>query len=94
MNEEGTSTAWLIENGRTEGDLRYQVYRNGVFTWTPLASEALQFCRRIDAETIAAASGEFWRVVEHGFAPTVEDDPAADSAKLEKAPAGDAMRKE
>lgn len=53
---------WVITTANglqylTMGDL-------GMFKWTHQQAEALQFCRRSDAEKVAAESEEAWRIVQ------------------------------
>lgn len=72
-------SAWLIENGKTQGHgLKYQTFDpdSGMFTWTEDVYEALHFSRRKDAELIARESEDAWRIVEHVFASQkVEPNP-------------------
>lgn len=59
--------AWLIENGKQGGELRYRAMEQGIPTWTTSPHEALNFSRREDAERFAAEDEDAWRIVEHGF---------------------------
>lgn len=68
--------AWLIENGKqADNGLAYITMDNsGLFTWTKDPHEALHFCRRSDAEKVAAECEEAWRIVEHYFATALEQE--------------------
>lgn len=65
-----TRTAWLIENGKTQGHgLEYLTFEpaNGMFIWTDDVHEALHLSRRRDAELLARENDDAWKLVEHGF---------------------------
>lgn len=61
-------TAWLVENGKQGGELRYRYFDDvGLCGWTTDPYQAMHFCRRIDAERFCAADEDAWRIVEHMF---------------------------
>lgn len=57
---------WLIEDGKG-GYLTFD--HIGFARWTADVDEAVRFCRRVDAEKVAAGCEDAWKIVEHGWAP-------------------------
>jgi len=64
--EKNEWTAWLIEGGGN-GTPRYRTMEQGMFVWTTDPLKALHFCRRQDAELVAAEDEDAWRITEHLF---------------------------
>ena len=66
MSDQSSWFAWLIERG-DGGPPMYRTMKGGQFAWTLDPLEALHFCRREDAERVAAEDEDAWRISQHGF---------------------------
>lgn len=91
-----TETGWLIENGRSAGELRYMTMDDGLIVWTASHLEALRFCRREDAERFLGDCSEDWRIVEHQWLflsgdeqAELDNDLRADTAAADLRAAGE-----
>lgn len=62
-NQAATKTAWLIEDYNAVPN--FLTMREGIFGFTGDIDEALQFCRKADAEKIVGKSPNTWAVREH-----------------------------
>lgn len=78
--------AWLIENGKKQGEgLAYLCMGDlGMFTWTEDVYAALHFCRRSDAEKVSAECEDAWRIVEHSFGTTLRAERDALKAEAKR----------
>ena len=61
-----TTNVWLIEDGKTNENVRYRAWKDELPCWVDDPYEALWLVRRKDAEAISAGDEDAW-IVEHKF---------------------------
>lgn len=58
-------TAWLVEDSRNNGLIKYRTMDQEGIHWTEDVHKAIRFARREDAEMFAAGDEDAWHIVEH-----------------------------